>query len=46
MFYVFLYLREAIMEEILIYTMGYILGVASMVAVEYVSKKERDKRDN
>ena len=34
------------MKEIGFYTLGYVLGVLSMLGAEYIARKERDKRND
>lgn len=45
MFYVLLHLGGR-MKEIGFYTLGYVVGVLSMLGAEYIAKKERDKRND
>lgn len=34
------------MKEIVFYTLGYVIGVLSMLGAEYIARKERDKRND
>ena len=34
------------MKEIGFYTLGYVVGVLSMLGAEYIARKERDKRND
>ena len=45
MLYVLLYLGGC-MKEIGFYTLGYVIGVLSMLGAEYIARKERDKRND
>lgn len=46
MLYVLLHIGGDRMKEIVFYTLGYVIGVLSMLGAEYIARKERDKRND